>query len=101
MPNDPRELERMDYQYDVLKIVLDGRNYLAPLSHDNPPRKILDVATGTGRWAVEMADDFPGTRVMGTDLSPIQPDFVPPNLEFYVDDRFVVHTRFRCLELVR
>ena len=35
---------------------------------------------------MEFADEFPGAVVIGTDLSPIQPDFVPPNLKFYVDD---------------
>lgn len=29
---------------------------------------------------------FPGARVVGTDLSPIQPDWVPPNVEFIIDD---------------
>jgi SAM-dependent methyltransferase len=72
--------------------VFDGRLYLAPLSHDNPPRKILDVATGTGRWAIEMADEFPDAKVIGTDLSPIQPTSVPPNLEFIIDDGFVSTT---------
>jgi len=83
------ELERQDSQYEILKIVLDGRLYLAPLSHQNPPRKILDLATGTGRWAVEIADEFPTAQVIGTDLSPVQPALVPPNLNFYVDDGFV------------
>ncbi len=88
-PNDDLEVERLNNQYDILKILMDNRKYLAPLSHQNPPRKILDVATGTGRWAIDMADEFPGARVMGTDLSPIQPEIVPPNVRFYVDDGFV------------
>ncbi|CCC12541.1 unnamed protein product [Sordaria macrospora k-hell] len=29
---------------------------------------------------------YPGAHVVGTDLSPIQPDFVPPNCHFEVDD---------------
>lgn len=33
-----------------------------------------------------MADDFPSAVVIGTDLSPIQPSWVPPNCKFYVDD---------------
>jgi SAM-dependent methyltransferase len=47
---------------------------------------VLDIGTGTGIWAIEFADEFPGAVVIGTDLSPIQPSFVPPNLKFYVDD---------------
>ena len=85
-PNDEPELDRLNNQHDIIKILLDGRNYLAPLSHDNPPRKILDIATGTGRWAIEMGDEFPLTSVIGTDLSPVQPEIVPPNVRFYIDD---------------
>lgn len=33
-----------------------------------------------------MADAFPGALVIGTDLSPIQPSWVPPNLQFEVSD---------------
>lgn len=45
-----------------------------------------DVSTGTGIWAIDFADEYPDTEVVGTDLSPIQPAFVPPNVRFYVDD---------------
>ncbi|SPO01751.1 related to methyltransferase [Cephalotrichum gorgonifer] len=36
--------------------------------------------------AERMADDNPHVKVIGVDLSPIQPVFIPPNLEFFVDD---------------
>ncbi|KXX76222.1 Demethylmenaquinone methyltransferase [Madurella mycetomatis] len=85
-PNDEPELERQSNQHYIIKILLDGRNYLAPLSHENPPRKILDIATGTGLWAIEMGDEFPHSTIIGTDLSPVQPGLVPPNVRFYVDD---------------
>ncbi|KAH8698499.1 S-adenosyl-L-methionine-dependent methyltransferase, partial [Talaromyces proteolyticus] len=55
----------------------------APLSN---PQKILDVGTGTGIWAMEMADLYPSAEVIGADLSPIQPLWVPPNLQFLVAD---------------
>lgn len=29
---------------------------------------------------------FPGAAVIGTDLAPIQPDYIPPNLAFMIDD---------------
>ncbi len=47
---------------------------------------VLDIATGTGIWAIEFAEQFPAAVVIGTDLSPIQPEYVPPNLSFEVDD---------------
>lgn len=34
----------------------------------------------------EFADEHPSAKVIGTDLSPIQPNFVPSNCEFYVED---------------
>jgi SAM-dependent methyltransferase len=33
-----------------------------------------------------VADRFPSAEVIGLDLSPIQPTWVPPNLRFLVDD---------------
>ncbi len=35
---------------------------------------------------MEVADIFPSAEVLGVDLSPIQPSWVPPNLKFVVDD---------------
>lgn len=44
------------------------------------------MGTGTGIWAIDVADELPDATVIGTDLSPIQPNWVPPNCKFYVDD---------------
>ena len=33
-----------------------------------------------------MADEYPSAKVVGIDLSPIQPVWTPPNAQFYVDD---------------
>jgi Methyltransferase domain len=44
------------------------------------------LGTGTGLWAIDFADAYPSASVIATDLSPIQPTLVPPNLEFQVDD---------------
>jgi len=63
--------------------MLDGKLHLAPISN---PQRVLDLATGTGIWAIEFAQEYPESNVLGTDLSPIQPEFVPANLRFEVDD---------------
>lgn len=88
-PNDAPENERVEEQYEIIKMVMDGRLHLAPFSRENPPRKVLDIATGTGIWAIEMGDKFPEAQIIGTDLSPIQPAFVPPNVRFFVEDSYV------------
>lgn len=47
---------------------------------------MLDVGTGTGIWAIDFADAHPDAEVIGTDISPIQPSWIPPNLQFQIDD---------------
>jgi trans-aconitate methyltransferase len=64
--------------------MIDGPLYRAPIGPN--PQRVLDLGTGTGIWAIDFADEFPGALVIGTDLSPIQPTDVPPNIKFYVDD---------------
>jgi len=53
-----------------MSLVLDGKLHLAPL---DAPQRILDIGTGTGIWAIDIADEYPMAEVIGTDLSPIQP----------------------------
>jgi len=84
MPNDEREQERLDFKHHVDLMVLKGELYRAPIGDD--PRRILDVGTGTGIWAIEMADKFPEAQIIANDLSAIQPRWVPPNLQFEIDD---------------
>ncbi|KAK6360158.1 hypothetical protein TWF730_006310 [Orbilia blumenaviensis] len=83
LPNDELENDRLDLNHHVMGLMQGGKLHGAPL--DNPQR-ILDLGTGTGIWAIEMADQYPGAHVVGNDLSPIQPRWVPPNLTFEVDD---------------
>lgn len=33
-----------------------------------------------------MGDEYPSAEILGMDLSPIQPVWVPPNVKFMVDD---------------
>jgi SAM-dependent methyltransferase len=65
-------------------MIVGGELFISAI--EGEPGRILDVGTGTGIWAIDIADQFPGSHVIGTDLSPIQPKWVPPNLHFYVDD---------------
>lgn len=84
LPKDDQEINRLDFQHYLLRFALRG-NYAAPL---DSPRSVLDVGTGSGRWAVEMATIFPAARVVGLDVVPppadeeSTPEARPPNYTF-------------------
>ncbi|CAO1603162.1 hypothetical protein XANCAGTX0491_006754 [Xanthoria calcicola] len=82
-PNDDTHNDQQDIAHHAWRLALNHKLYLAPVHN---PGRILDVGTGTGIWAIEMAELFPNAQVVGTDLSPIQPTWVPPNCVFEVDD---------------
>ncbi|KAI9798954.1 MAG: hypothetical protein M1833_004307 [Piccolia ochrophora] len=97
-PNDERELDRLgwysqnarrfmaeaDLQHHLFTLTLDNKLHLAPVK--GKAQNVLDIGTGTGIWAIDYADEHPSAQVVGTDLSPTQPSFVPPNLRFVIDD---------------
>ncbi|KAF4813527.1 Secondary metabolism regulator LAE1 [Colletotrichum tropicale] len=85
LPNDNLEMERLNVSHNMVVRAIGDRLYLAPLEKEKI-HKILDVGTGTGIWAIEMGDFFPNAEVFGNDLSPIQPEWVPPNVKFFVED---------------
>jgi hypothetical protein len=60
-PNDELELERLDLQHHVYHPRLDGKLFLAPISAT--PHNVLDVGTGTGIWAIEIAEMYPSASV--------------------------------------
>ncbi|KAL8951952.1 MAG: hypothetical protein Q9222_002104 [Ikaeria aurantiellina] len=82
-PNDETHNDQQDIAHHAWLLALNNQLYLAPITN---PDRILDVGTGTGIWAIEAAEKFPDAQVVGTDLSPIQPTWVPPNCMFEVDD---------------
>ncbi|KAG5763236.1 hypothetical protein H9Q72_008662 [Fusarium xylarioides] len=95
VPNDEEEQTRMDLVHHIYSLMLDGALFLAPIG--DHPQRVLDLGTGTGIWAMDFADDFPSAEVLGTDLSPIQPQWTPPNCRFEVDDfeaEWLYHTPF-------
>lgn len=83
-PNDIQQNNQLNLFHQVYSLVLLDELYDAPLGSD--VKGILDVGTGTGIWAIEMSNKFPRARVVGNDLSPTQPSWVPINVEFEIDD---------------
>ncbi|KAI1333891.1 S-adenosyl-L-methionine-dependent methyltransferase [Xylariaceae sp. FL0016] len=83
-PNDAQHDETMNVFHHVATIEQDGKIFLAPIS--DSVHKVLDVGCGTGSWAIDFADQFPGAEVIGVDISPQQPQWIPPNLRFEMDD---------------
>lgn len=51
LPNDEDEYKRESLRHLMLRDVMGGKLYLAPIG-DNP-QKIIDLGTGFGEWAVE------------------------------------------------
>ncbi|CAF3458979.1 unnamed protein product [Fusarium graminearum] len=83
LPNDDIEKQRLG------KSTLSYEHSLGLAPPNNPGaevKRVLDIGTGTGIWAIDYADEHLDSKVIGVDLSPIQPDFVPPNVEFFIDD---------------
>ncbi|KAL5600691.1 hypothetical protein FOVSG1_008503 [Fusarium oxysporum f. sp. vasinfectum] len=87
LPNDERENDRLDLQHNLFLLTFDNKLGLSPPNlPDSKVKRVLDLGTGTGIWAIDFGDDHPEAEVTGVDLSPIQPSFVPPNVRFLIDD---------------
>ncbi|KAF4448232.1 Demethylmenaquinone methyltransferase [Fusarium austroafricanum] len=84
-----REIGNAQYCHHCLTLSLGGKLHLAPIDKDKitfsskltvTPRRL------TGIWALDFADEHPNVEVIGTDISPIQPSWVSPNLKFEIED---------------
>jgi ubiquinone/menaquinone biosynthesis C-methylase UbiE len=79
----------MDLNHHLCLMLLEEKLHLCPLP-ENRPLRILDTGTGTGIWAMDMADKYASSQIVcaasisfsyslahylqiGNDLSPIQP----------------------------
>lgn len=82
LPIDDAELDRNDLQHCKLTLLLEDKLFIAPIG-DNP-QNILDLGTGSGIWAMDVADTYPSAAVIGVDLAPTQPSMIPPNVHFEV-----------------
>lgn len=85
LPYDKDERRRIELQHKLYRVCLDGALTSTRLPLDTA--KIVDLGTGTGVWAVEMAARYPQAHITGVDVYPIQRrKGVPPNVAFEIDD---------------
>ncbi|PMD59828.1 uncharacterized protein K444DRAFT_612901 [Hyaloscypha bicolor E] len=51
-------------------MLCNGGLHFAPIREN--PQNIVDLGTGTGIWALDIADKYPSALVVGVNLSPIR-----------------------------
>lgn len=84
VPNDEKQNNVLDMAHHLFLLMLCGQLCLAPIG--DSLRKVLDIGTGTGIWAMDCAARHPLARVIGFDLSPVHQVRPLPNLWFEVKD---------------
>ncbi|KAI0395604.1 S-adenosyl-L-methionine-dependent methyltransferase [Xylariaceae sp. FL0594] len=77
LPTDEKAFESMDVVHHCVTLLFENKLYLAPIAEEGSIR-VLDIGTGT--------DAHPEAEVIGTDIAPSQPEWVPPNLHFEIED---------------
>ncbi|KAH8764649.1 S-adenosyl-L-methionine-dependent methyltransferase [Hyaloscypha finlandica] len=79
VPNGELEQNRLDLAHHAYTMGKKGKLYLAPI--DNPARVLGSLFESNFDRSIH-----PESHVIGTDLSPIQPPWVAPNVEFIIED---------------
>jgi len=85
-PNDNQELELQVVRHEMWRLVCGGELCLLPWAAALNAKRVLDLGTGLGSWAFDFAAQHSGTTVIGVDMTPVQPEWVPPNCHFEIDD---------------
>ncbi|KAJ5097856.1 hypothetical protein N7532_004857 [Penicillium argentinense] len=87
VPSDDQMFETYEAGH-LVALILDSERenplFRSPVGRD--PKHILDLGTGKGVWAIDVADMFPDATVRGVDLFPPPVSWMPPNCVLEVDD---------------
>lgn len=68
----------------VMESLRENPYFRSPISKN--AQHIIDLGTGDGEWAMDVADRLPNLTVHGVDLYPPPATWVPPNCILEVDD---------------
>lgn len=84
LPIDEEETERWSLMHSIYYQSLNDSHTTVPL--DNPKR-ILDVGCGRGDWASDIGAQYPGAKVTGSDIAPLQDELSKErNVQWEIDD---------------
>ncbi|MCJ1392525.1 hypothetical protein MMC18_005393 [Xylographa bjoerkii] len=85
MPNDDAEETRLSIVHQSFLLLLEDQLTMARIPDDI--KRVLDIGTGSGDWAIAMGERYPSAEIVATDISSYQqPPTVPPNVFFQIDD---------------
>ncbi|KAF8339276.1 hypothetical protein F5887DRAFT_476975 [Amanita rubescens] len=91
LPVDTYEQERQNLMHKMCHRIL-GEHYYGPVPEvlvavpGDVERRVLDLGTGTGKWAMDMGKAFRQSRVTGVDIVPIQTKEPWKNVWFEIED---------------
>ncbi|CAG8736432.1 8163_t:CDS:2, partial [Ambispora leptoticha] len=83
LANDDEEAYRLSRYHEALKDIWGGP-FNSPVEEKlRQGARVIDIGCGTGIWILDMAQQYPNSKFVGIDISPIQPtENLPPNVKF-------------------
>lgn len=84
LPNDDAEETRISITHQAYFLILTGQLTMSHLRENT--RRVLDVGSGPGDWAIAMGERLPQAEIIATDICPYEPLDVPQNVSFQIDN---------------